>query len=268
MVADPWLWLLPGAFFLGAGAGLAFRAVMGKSRRRGKRSARLSTLAMSYLAIAVLAGVGLLVFPDKGSLGDPLLLPSGLVVCCLGLLAALLPRALGIPMLVLAGMAVGYAALCLEGWLPIEGARRIATLTPFAVTSSGWQGELMVEEKDTVPIIQHLAGPGGDSSLVVERLELAGPLALLGGAERYRIVGIAATRGGSTSSLVQRLAPASRLLDLVLPLGESLDAEAAIPFGRRWREHSLPRTLEAFGLLRFTLDPRAPRGEELDVSER
>ncbi len=265
---DPWLWLLLGAFFLGAGAGLSFTALLAKTRGRDKVSASYATLAMLSVAAGVLAVVALLVFPDKGSLSDPHLLPSGLVVLLLGLLSALLPRAFGIPLLVLVGAALGYAALCLDGWLPLAEARRIATLTPFVVSPSGWEGELSVEEKDTVPIIQHLSVPGGDVSLVVERLELEGPLAILGGAERYRIVGMATSKGEGGIGLVRRLAPASRPLDLVLPLGEGLDAEASIPFGRRWREYSRPRNLEAFSLLRFRLDPLAPKGGELVVSER
>lgn len=262
-LANPWPWALGAAVSLGLGLGCFGRALLrrlgGRSRGDGRGSA-LSVLGMVLLAAAVLFATGLLVFPEKASLLDPPLRLSMAVAAGLGLGAGLLPRALGLPLLFALASTVAYVAVCLGGWLPLEGSKRIATLTPFVVSSSGWSGELGVEEKDSVPIIQAIAGKGSDVRLVVERLELSGPVALVAGPEWYRVVG---TASGAQDEAAETsvFSPPARLLDIALPIGPGLGAAASLPFARRWREGSSPVALVALVPIRFSLGPGTPGGE-------
>jgi len=261
---DPWPWMLCSALFLGSGVGFLSRALWKKPGHGGARAGARSTVGMALLALAVLAATGLLVFPAKAALADRLLPISGIVAGCLGLGVGLLPRAFGLPLAVVSGTFAGFVALGVDGWLPAEEPVRIAMLTPFIVSKSGWQGELDVEKRDTLPIVQRLDLPGQNAGIVVERLELDGPLAFVGGVERYRIAGIA-TRGKEGSvSIAESFAPRSRLLDFILPLGDGLGASREIPFARRWREWTDPLPLAAFDTLSFRLDPLASKGSQLE----
>jgi hypothetical protein len=260
--SDAWAWILVGGLCLGIGLGLLIRAFVAGTRDRRRASARRSTLAFVLLALGTLAAAGLFIFPDKASLGDSRLVVFGLGFTGAGILVGLLPRAVGIPLLMLATILASLVAAGLDGWVRADRVREIAVLTPFVVDEKGVRGELAVEEKDTVPIIQKIDIPTVDSGLVIERLELSGPLALLGGNSFYRVAGLAGKGEVLAASFVLRFG----LLDLVLPLGPAIDAVASLPFVIRWRE-----TIRAPGLtpmvpLRFRLDPAAGRGKGLSLA--
>ncbi|MDA8408822.1 MAG: hypothetical protein M0001_00360 [Treponema sp.] len=265
-LGNPWPWMLFATCFAGAGLGFFARALFRSRSRRGRSPVPPSILAMILLAAAVCAAAGLLIFPDKASLGDRLLLPSGLVATALGLASGLLPRTFGVGFLVALAAICAYAALCLEGWLPLKAVQRVATLTPFIVASSGSHGELQVDERDTVPLVQRVDILGTNAGLIVERLHLGGPLSVFG-REHYRVAGIAVARG-AVLSIETSFAPHVDPIDASLPLAQGPSAERSLLFASRWREASAPMPLVAFRTLSFILDPRAAKAAELRVVEK
>jgi hypothetical protein len=255
--------MLAGCVFAGLGLGLLLRALAARLRRDGKRSAARSSLGLTSLALAVLAGTGLLIFPDKTQLGDDLFRICAFATLGLGFLSGLLPRAFGIPLLVIVLAAAILETSALGGWLRIAEPRRIATLTPFVVDAAGFRGELAVEEKDTIAIIQKVELPTRAAGLVVERLELEGPLALLSGPSFYRVAGL---RGGSGEKEPALAFPLEAgLVDRALPLDPGLDAARSLPFARRWREATTALPLVALEPQRYRLDPRVKKGPDLTV---
>jgi hypothetical protein len=222
---------------------------------------------MVLVSFSLMCSAGLLVFADKAALSDSLFLYSGLSIVALGFLSGLLPRTFGVAFLVTLASAVAYVGASLDGWLPLGKAQRIATLTPFVVSATAFQGELAVEERDSVPIVQRLDLKGAKAGLLVERLELGGPLSPFG-PEHYRIAGITTTTGSGSLSTAANFSPGGSLLDVLLPLDPSPVAERTMLFARRWRESTEPRALVAFAPLTFELDPRSPRSAELRVVEK
>lgn len=268
--ASPWPWLLLAGGLAGPGLGLLGRALGRRLFGRGRGGRAGSAAGMLLLALGILAAVGLLVFPDKTLVFRPEILRAGLLALLLGLLGGLLPRALGLPLLLLLAALSAFIALALQGWIPLEGPRRVASLTPFELGPSGWSGELRVEEAGGRLVAERVTGSGSEAGLLVERLELGGPLLLFGPAERYRLLGIAGM-GGQVSprgpDAYRGGGAVSALLDLVLPLRPGPGGEASLPFVRRWREASAPLGLRPLALYRFRLDPGAPRGSELGLED-
>ena len=266
-LADPWSWMLLATYFVGTGLGFLSRA-FGRGLSRGRGSpVRPSIFGMILISMSLLCAAGLLVFADKAVLADPLFLYSGLSTVAFGLLSGLLPRSFGVAFLVTLAAAVAFIGASLDGWLPLTKAQRVATLTPFVVSAAGFLGEFAVEERDSVPIIQRLDLKGAKAGLLVERLELGGPLSLFG-PEHYRIAGITTKTGGGSLSTAADFSTGGSLLDVVLPLDPSPVAERVMLFARRWRESTEPRALVAFAPLAFELDPRSPRATELRVVEK
>ena len=266
-LAEPWGWLLAGSLAAGAGLGLMLRAFIGIWVGQRSSSTRRSALGFVFLALAVLAATGLLIFPDKAIFTDPVFLRFSLVCLGFGFLAGLLPRLVGIPFVVLGLGASIYVASALDGWLRIEAPRRVATLTIYSSDARGLRGELRLEEKDTTPIIQKIELPGDFAGLVVERLELGGPLALVGGKSFYRVVGLSG-KNGEAVALSMGFASPTGLLDIALPLGAGMEASAALPFARRWRETTEPLRILALEPLRFRLDPFASATPGLTIEAR
>ena len=189
LVADPFLWALLAALLGGLSAGQALRALLPLGGEREsllrKRPARLSR-SVALLAIALLAASALLIFADKASLASALaaatLIPWACAVAILGLLAGFRPLVLGFPLLGLSLFALGFFALCLQGWLPFRAATgesfEMAHLLPYSVGPSGFRGQLELPERDSVPIAQDLALSTDAVCLRVESLAFAGPLRL------------------------------------------------------------------------------------------
>ena len=248
--ASPFLWAGLAALFLGLALGEAYHWQRRARRGEEKAAARLSALAAFCLAVALAAGACVLILPEKASLGDPLL-PywAGLALAC-GLAAGLAPRAAGLPLL---GLVLAAALLLVEslaGWLPLAGPTPVARLLPFSVGPDGFSGELEVLERDTVPTVQRLELKAASAALVVERLELAGPAALVAGPAFYRVVGLSGGPGGDSVSF-----PARRsLLERVLPLPEGPEAEARGLLVRRSREASAALPLAALEPVLYSLE--------------
>jgi len=262
--------LLLGGLCLGLGLGTLTRALGAKGRGETRLAARRSSAAATILALAVVAAIGFLVLPGRAAGRLPeattaayrvFLLP-GLGVLALGLIVGLLPRAVGIPLCIIM-IAFTFALLAgLADWLASGSAREIAVLTPFSVEAGSFSGELAVTEKDSVPIQQEISLPATGAGLAIERLELDGFLGLCRGRSFYRLAGIVGERDGE-ETLIDDFRRPTRMLDLVLPLDDSLDAATSLPFARRWREATAIHPLIALEPLRFSLDPEAPAGSGL-----
>jgi len=101
-----------------------------------------------------------------------------------------------------------------------------------------------------VPTVQRLELKAASAALVVERLELEGPAALVAGPAFYRVVGLSGGPGGDSVSF-----PARRsLLERVLPLPEGPEAEARGLLVRRSREASAALPLAALEPVLYSLE--------------
>ncbi len=237
---NPYLWTAIGAFFLGAALGQVLRSFRAARLRRARAEARASALALCFLACAVASGAALLVLAPKAALADGLLPYWAGFAALVGLAADLAPRAAGIPLCACALIACFTLASGVAGWLPLSGPCAVARLFPYTVGEGRFLGELELYERDTVPTLQRLELPLERAALVVERLELGGPLALLAGARRYRVVGIAGPEGAIAATFPARVS----LLDRLAALPAATLGEARGPFAVRRREASeaLPLT--------------------------
>ena len=297
LAADPWAWFLPGSLALGGGFGLLLRSAAVARRsdsRKGvngdshggrpgdshgakpgdshSKAARLSAWGLLLLALGTAAGIGLAVFAGREDFrsGGPGLRPwviaAGLSLI-LGWLVGLFPRAAGLPLLAITLSGTVILWLALEGWLPASAPREIAVLTPFTLneggSGAGARAELAVLERDTVPLIQPVEIRGGEAGLVIERLELEGPLRLLRGSSFYRVTGLL----GAGRAIAPAFAPRSGLVDRILPLLPEGDPAAAaeLPLARHWREASEIQKLAVLVPLHFVLDPGAERGSGLEL---
>ena len=238
--SSAYFWL--GAAALLAGAALG-QAILALGAARGRNEVREGPArwarSIAALAFAILAATGALILPPKIELGDQLLLPWCAALGAVGAAAGFRPLAAGLPLFALvAGI---HAALWagLAGWLPYVAPGRIATLLPFEVAAAGpgavargsaaqgagsgaarLVGEFATEARDSLPVVQRIEYASSSVSLVVETLELSGPVGYLartvawatrgapiagdgGSARFYRIVAFA----GGAEPLA--LAPAS-----------------------------------------------------------
>lgn len=187
--ADPFLWALLAALSGGLAAGQALRAFLPLGGEQEpllrKRPARLSR-SIALFAVALLAVSALLIFADKTSLASEFttaaLIPWPCVAAALGFLAGLRPLALGLPILGLSLLALGFLALCLQGWLPFRAAVsesfEVAHLLPYSADPAGFRGQLELPERDSVPVAQDLALSTNAVCLRVECLAFSGPLRL------------------------------------------------------------------------------------------
>ena len=291
--ADPFLWALLAALSVGLAAGQSLRAFLPLDGERElmfcKRPSRVSR-AIALLAVALLAVSALLIFADKASLKSELatavLIPWACVAAAIGLLAGSRPLALGLPLLGLSLLALGFLAFCLQGWLPFRAAAsegfEVAHLLPYSADPSGFRGQLELPERDSVPVAQDLALSTNAVCLRVECLAFSGPLRLaasivaLGEAPPgevprgdplspgkgaivafspvlrfYRVVGIASPDGRASLSFAK---PRHAVfLDAVLGLGAARSASTFFGLAVRSARSSPPARLLALEPVTFFL---------------
>jgi hypothetical protein len=303
LVADPFLWALLAALSVGLAAGQALRAFLPLGGEREpmlrKRPARLSC-SIALFAVALLAVAALLIFADKASLASAIaaatLIPWACATVAVGFLAGLRPFVFGLPLLGLSLSALGFLAFCLQGWLPFRAAAsesfEVARLLPYSADPSGFNGQLELRERDSVPVVQDLALSTNAVCLRAECLAFSGPLRLAasivapGGAPPaadpltpgdgaiaafspvlrfYRIVGIASPDGRASLSFARPRHAA--LLDAFLGLGPGASRPASALFGfvTRSARSSAPSQLIALGPVAFFL---ASDGSELRNESR
>ncbi|MBL8968499.1 MAG: hypothetical protein JNG85_15955, partial [Spirochaetaceae bacterium] len=260
--ASPFLWGGLAALFLGLALGEALRWIVLARRGAERRAARRSAWAATFLALSLAAAALLLVLPAKADLLEPLLPWWAGALSLAGLAAGLAPRAAGVP---LAGLGLAAALLLLDGlagWLPLRGPGPVARFLPFAATDAGFSGQLEIQERDTVPTLQKLELPLVALALVVERVELAGPAALVAGPRFYRVVGAAGPDGAMAADFPAR----KNLVDRLAPLPEGPGGEARGLFLRRRRETSAAVSLAALEPVVFSFAPaKVPGGLVLEA---
>jgi hypothetical protein len=150
------------------------------------------------------------------------------------------------------GLAWGLDQL-MAGWLPLKGEATIARLYPFEVGNKGFTGELELFERDSVPTLQRLELAESELSLVVERLELSGPLTIFAAPANYRVVALA----GPTARILVAFPGGEGLADRLLPLLGEGPAEASLPLLRHSRELSQNLALVASEPVLFGFQPKA-----------
>jgi len=265
---DPYLWAALAALLAGLALGQALRWLAsprgpGKAgRRRAGRSAR----ALAFLALALLPATGLLVFPPKAALLEPLLPWSALAAFALGVLAGTWPRAAGAPIASLCLAAFLLLRSGLGGWIAFRGPREVATLLPYELAKGGkpsFRGDLELAERDSVPVAQEVSLDSGAAALAVESLEFEGPIGLAAylareGRSFYRVVALVGESGSRLD-----FPPASALLDRLAALdagaglspgGPPDSAEALRGMLSRRRSTSDLARLELLEPARFMLD--------------
>jgi hypothetical protein len=299
---DPYLWATTAALFAGLAVGQAVRclSLSGASpSETGRARARRTARALTYISLAILAVAGLLVLSDKAALaralgsaalgtgnkggaffGSGALLPWAALVAAIALAVGLFPRAAGIPAAAVCLAGLVLLRLALMGWLslpaaPAEGHYKIAHLLPYEVGPASFLGHLEMPALDSAPASRELSLRASAVALSAESLELAGPLAFLGGLadppkaagsvvlRLYRISAVSAP-GGIAESFP--LPAYSLLLDVFLSLppgagiapgGAAVSRTTAFGLARRSRATSAAIGLAAlepvnFGLI---LDP-------------
>jgi len=275
---DPYLWAALGALFLGMAAAQGGRWVAASRAAAARgRSAR----ALVFASLAVLAAAALLVFPPKASLLDAWLWIWAAACLAAGVLAGLWPRAAGLPLAVLFGTSLAVLAFGLAGWLDFHGPARVATLLPFEVVRPGaaagteagaapsagasFRGELETAEQDSAPLVQELSMQTADVALVVEGIELRGPVAFLAALARpasagrfYRLVALVGPGSPSIvfprpAKLFERLAAIGDA-EALEPVAPPVERKALLGLFTRRRAASGSAALVALEPARFDLD--------------
>jgi hypothetical protein len=229
-------------------AGLSVGQALGWARsRQARKRSRRSAFSVAFLSLALLAIAGIAVFPPKASLGDLALLLYALAVASLGALAGALPRTAGILIAAVAFASVPVLRTGLEGWaalrpglvarlLPLPGGGTVGAASEGAIGT--FIGEL--ESTEQGGGTRRIAFAGESAVLVIEELELRGPLSVIAS---FASPAEAEGAGESSSRLFYRLAGAggpasvelfpgpggflSRLVELPPSEGLSAGAEPA-----------------------------------------
>jgi hypothetical protein len=281
--ANPWLWSGLAAFFLGMALGQMAFAALGRIRK-GRRSPKAATIrAPIFASIGLAAGAALLILPPSGALLAPGLSVWSPAVFVLGCLAGFLPRAVGIPVLVIAVGAVLLARSGLSDWSSYGGRASLARLLPFEIAREA-SGAVHVRSQLDLDLGPGAGSPGqtvidlpfDSAALCVEGLELRGPLAALAVISRadrppadagsiarfFRVAGISGPApaalafpmgGGALSRALAglaRLAPGSGF-----EAGERAESSAFGGLVVHSRATSPLQALEPLRSLSFSLDP-------------
>ena len=196
LASDPWFWAGIAGLFLGYAFGRAIRSLMALARGDRRKAARRSSAAILFLSVSVLGAAGFVVRCPLESLSPSLFAWSG-GTGLFGLVCGLFPFAAGLPLGLAAAAAAWFFATDLAPYVPLSGPGPVARITCFAMGGDGaFSGELELEERDSVPTMQKIDARLPRLSLVVERLDLEGPMGLFAGSRLYRIAGIAEEPSG------------------------------------------------------------------------
>ncbi|MGO8695495.1 MAG: hypothetical protein ACLQMF_17680 [Rectinemataceae bacterium] len=250
--ASPYLWAAPAALGAGLAAGQALAWMLARVRFAASRAdaapptfarGRLGDLrdrragrparAGAFASLGILAFAGLLVFPPKDYLAAPALCVWALFFGVAGMVAGLRPRAGGTAAAALALAAFGLVRVAVLSWTPFEGNIEIARLFPLETSSpqdgSVYRAELRLAGGGAAASPGLIELPRGQTAIVVESMELRGPLAFLALFPRspsvvlrlYRVVAIA---GGSEPPyfLPRVEGPVDRLVSHFAPLDPTL----------------------------------------------
>lgn len=252
-----YLWAGLASLFAGLALGEASRWLRGTwawnefalrvlGRAKCVSSSLASALSFIFLSLSILALTALLVFGPPRFWETACFGPWLCFAFLFGLALCLAPRALGLPLLALLLAAELLLLDGLRGWIPLKREAPIAYYLPLTLSDAGCSGELGVYERDGVPTAQKLELPAASMSLVVERVELAGPALLMARPDYYRIVGVAGKDGRSYASFPSR----KGLLDALLP--PAADGPRRGGLIRRWREASPAAALYPLSRLEFS----------------
>lgn len=173
--------------------GLVLAAIVGYRFRRGREdgtahfnaimillSAAVASGAAAFIAVARLGGApaGTLVY--------------GVVSLAAGLLAGLFPRAAGIPIVAAALLALGVATASIGSWLPWAEGLAAARLEVYTATDAGTRGVLAVKVPRGRTTERDVELEPGPVTVVFEALDIRGPLSLIFGPGRFRVVSLRA----------------------------------------------------------------------------
>lgn len=283
---NPYLWSALASLFLGLALGQCLRWLIpgrGNARVPTRRGPPGLARATSFLALAILALAGFLVFSYKAEGLSSGALAVGLVawslaIALLALLVGSRPLVFGLPVAFLGVAVIVAFGFCLQGWLPLRiadgGSLEIGRILPYEVGPASFRGQLEMHERDSVPIVQELSLASDSIGVCVESLDLEGPLAFLADLilssrrtppaapmektlRLYRIAGLVAPGG----VVLQFASPARvRILDALLPLSENRGFEpggasearsALFGLAQRRRASSTTSVLVALQPLRF-----------------
>lgn len=173
--------------------GLALAAIIGYRVRRGRENgtARFNAI-MILLSAAVASGAAAFIAVARLGGAPAGSLVYGFVALAAGLLAGLFPRAAGIPVVAAALLALGVATASMVSWLPWTEGLAAARLEVYTATDAGTRGVLAVPVPRGRATQRDVELQPGPVTVVFEALDIRGPLSLIFGPSRFRVVSLRA----------------------------------------------------------------------------
>jgi|GEM_PF-2017726 len=179
------------ALCIGLGSAVTIRYWM----RRGDGAQERRFIAIMVMLSAATA-TGAAAFIQAAHLGQAPVgsLWYGAIGLAAGLLAGLFPRAAGIPIVTVPLLAIGVATASLGPWAVWSVGMEAARLSVYTATDAATKGVLTVAVPRGRTTERDVELKPGPITVVVEALYIRGPLSLVLGTRRFRVVSINAGR--------------------------------------------------------------------------
>jgi len=189
LVATPYSWVGLAAVLFGSVVADLTRLTARRKKGRWAVS-RLWTRIYLLLTFLVMCAPALVFLSDRSRLLDPGLLPFAGVVIVIAFSAARFPRAVGVPLLLVAIAAFSLLSAALRPWTPVSEPGQLFSIRVLSVSPERQRLELLIDQEgfDVVEL------PGNAFGVRMERLALRPELFLLGFEVAYRPVAIDAYR--------------------------------------------------------------------------
>lgn len=175
--------------------GLAVAMIIRYWMRRGDGAESRRSIAIMVLLSAA-AATGAAAFIQAARLGQAPVgsLWYGAIGLAAGLLAGLFPRAAGIPIVTVPLLAIGVATASLGPWAVWSAGMEAARLSVYAATDVATKGVLTVAVPRGRTAERDVELKPGPVTIGVEALDIRGPLSLVLGSRRFRVVSLDAGR--------------------------------------------------------------------------
>jgi hypothetical protein len=172
-------------------AGLASAAIIRCWMRRGDETRRFIIIMVAFSAAAA---SGAAAFIQAAHLGQAPVgsLSYGAAGFAAGLLAGVFPRAAGIPVVAIPLIALGVATASLGTWSVWTDDLEAARLSVYSATDMATKGVLTVAVPRGRTTERDVELKPGPVTVVVEALDIRGPLSLVFGSKRFRVASLRA----------------------------------------------------------------------------
>ncbi len=176
-------------------SGLAAAMVIRYWTRRGDGAeARRSIAIMVMLSAAIATGAAAFIQAARLGQAPAGSLWYGAIGLAAGLLAGLFPRAAGIPIVTMPLLAIGVATASLGPWAVWSVGMEAARLSVYTATDAATKGVLTVAVPRGRTTERDVELKPGPITIDVEALDIRGPLSLVLGTRRFRVVSLGSGR--------------------------------------------------------------------------